>query len=343
MIERALLDAARAVGDAEVVVATVVRVRGSAYRRPGARMLITPERWSAGSISGGCLEGDLLRRAWWLTERGPTVITYDSSVPDDASADELRAAFGLGCGGTVDILLERARAPFARIDAWLAAERCGAIATVFAPRVRHVVLGDAGLVGEAGASLRALLEAARVDGETRVQRVDGEDVLVEGVHPAPRLFVFGTGHDVVPVVQLARRTGWHVVVCARHASHAVRERFRDADELAIGEVSARITTDAFALVMSHDVAVDRDHLAMLLASPARYIGVLGPSSRTSRLLDALGVDGDPRLHAPVGLAIGAEGPEQIALSIVAELQAVRARATALPLRALAGPIHARAS
>jgi xanthine/CO dehydrogenase XdhC/CoxF family maturation factor len=125
----------------------------------------------------------------------------------------------------------------------------------------------------------------------------------------------------------------------------VRERFHEADEIVIGDPSERIAAadSAFALVMSHNLDVDRDHLAMLIRSAVRYIGVLGPAARTQRLLDQLGIHGDPRLHAPVGLALGAEGPEQIALSIVAELQAVQARARATHLREHEGPIHARAS
>jgi xanthine dehydrogenase accessory factor len=348
MIERSLLEAARELRacNQQTIVATVVRVHGSAYRRPGARMLLTRDRWIAGSISGGCLESDILRRAWWLTEREPAIVTYDSSVPEDASGDELRAAFGLGCGGVIDILLERTTEPLARIDGWLAAQRGGVLATVFSPSVRHVALdADGTLHGVAGATLRAALAAACDHEGTWVRQLDGEDVLIESIRPAPRLFVFGTGHDVVAVVQLAQRIGWHVVVCARHGSHGVRERFREADELVIGDASAQIAAadTAFALVMSHNVDIDRDHLAMLLTSPARYIGVLGPANRTERLLADIGVTCDPRIHAPVGLALGAEGPEQIALSIVAEVLAVHAKAGATPLREQVAPIHARAS
>jgi xanthine dehydrogenase accessory factor len=348
MIERTLLQAARelrARGE-ETIVATVVRVRGSAYRRPGARMLITRDRWIAGSVSGGCLEGDILRRAWWLTERSPALLTYDSSVAEDASNDELRAAFGLGCGGVVDILLERTTEPLARIDGWLTAQQSGVLGTVFAPSVRQVALdADGTLHGQAGATLRGALEVAFNHDGRWVCQFDCEDVLIETIRPTPRLFVFGTGHDVVPVVQLAQRTGWYVVVCTKHGSHGVRERFRDADEIVIGDASPQLEAadDAFALVMSHNVDVDREHLAMLVSSPARYIGVLGPLQRTQRLLAQIGIHGDPRLHAPVGLALGAEGPEQIALSIVAELQAVRGRAQAMHLREHEGPIHARAS
>src|SRR5438270_11313340 len=104
MIERPILDAALRLAN-PFVIATVVRVHGSAYRRPGARMLLTGDRWIAGSVSGGCLEGDLERKAWWRTAEGhPIVVRYDARLPDDADDDDVRAAFGVGCDGVVEVL-----------------------------------------------------------------------------------------------------------------------------------------------------------------------------------------------------------------------------------------------
>jgi hypothetical protein len=165
MIEHSLLEAARelrARGD-EMIVATVVRARDSADRRPGARMLIARDRWIAGSVGAGCLERDILRRAWSLTEREPALVTYDAS-------------------GVIDILLERTSEPFALVDEWLAAPRRGAIATIFAPTVRHVALDEDGkLHGDANLTLRCALSAAVANDGAWSCQFDCEDMLIESI------------------------------------------------------------------------------------------------------------------------------------------------------------------
>ncbi len=351
MIERAILEASRGLrarGE-PFVIATVVRVRGSAYRRPGARMIITHDGWIAGSVSGGCLEGDLARRAFWLTEQGAALVSYDSSVPPDAALDEVRAAFGLGCGGIVDILLERHDPaeldPIALAGDWMRAQRRGAIATRIAGGAMfRCALGDDGAPsGDVMFELSRELARAIATGETRIHAHRGDEYLIEAIRPAPRLFVLGTGHDAVPVVAFARRLGWDVIVCARHARHGLRERFAAADAIAMpGEVVPQIEASdrAIALVMSHDVDTDRTNLGLLLPTRAMYIGVLGPRARTDRLLGELGEERDLRIHGPVGLELGAETPDEIALSIVSEIQAVLARSPATHLREHLGSIHA---
>jgi xanthine dehydrogenase accessory factor len=168
---------------------------------------------------------------------------------------------------------------------------------------------------------------------TNLDRGDIE-VLVEAVLPPPRLFVLGTGHDAVPVATLAKNLGWDVVVCARQAKFSLRDRFATADEVLVGtdaEIAQRIDESdrALAIVMSHDYERDRDVLGTLLDSRVRYIGMLGPSARTNRMLDELGRAPDARVHAPVGLELGAETPQEIALAIVAEAQAEIAHASAV--------------
>ncbi|HEY5935605.1 MAG TPA: XdhC family protein [Kofleriaceae bacterium] len=361
MIERAILEASRRLRERgePFVIATVVRVRGSAYRRPGARMIITCDGWIAGSVSGGCLEGDLARRAFWLTEHGATLVSYDSNVAPDAEPDEVRAAFGLGCGGVIDILVERHDRlsgnsgrldPIALADEWMGAQRRGAIATRIAggSLFRCALADDGEPSGNVMFELSRELAHAIATGETHIHAHHGHDYLIEAIRPSPRLFVFGTGHDVVPVVALGRRLGWEVIVCARHARHGIVERFSDAGVLAIGTLetfAAQIDSSdrALALVMSHDLDVDRANLGMLLGTRAMYIGVLGPRSRTDRMLGELGGVRDPRIHGPVGLELGAETPDEIALSIVSEIQAVLARSPATHLREHLGSIHASAS
>ncbi|MGD0530447.1 MAG: XdhC family protein [Polyangiaceae bacterium] len=339
--------------------ATVVRVRGSSYRRPGARMLVTRDRWVSGSVSGGCLEHDVLRRGWWRTrDGGPHLVTYDAR-----SQDELGWGLGVGCDGTVDVLLEPASD--GGVDAIGFIGRCfekqerGALATLFGGAGKlgaHVAVTAGGAVEsddlDDGAH-RALAGECRLALESGESRVVGchsaagpLDALVEAVLPPPRLFVVGAGHDAVPVVTMAQTVGWETIVCDATGRFATRERFATADEvlaLSPAEVAARVDTSdrAMAVVMAHDYERDRACLAALLATRVLYIGMLGPRRRTARMLEELGLEAmDPRVHAPVGLAIGSETPPEIALAIVAEAQSVLTGTSGAPLRERPGAIHA---
>jgi xanthine dehydrogenase accessory factor len=307
---RALLDGAAAVADEDHVVATVVNVIGSSYRRPGARMIVTRERRVAGAISGGCLEGDVLRRGFWLTEHGPALVTYDASE-DHA---------GSGCNGTIEVLLERS--PIDGIDPLAILARCMREQT------------------------RVTVATRFRGGFSRTLAPSTDDGLVEVLAPPPRLFVLGTGIDAVPVVEQARAIGWEVIVCAPSLRPEFRTRFPRADRLAIAqpaELPALIDASdrAAVVVMNHDYQHDRACLDAVLRSTACYIGALGPRKRTLRMLDELGrsAESHPRLHAPIGLEIGAECAEEIALAIVAEVHAVLAHAPAHALRQRIGPIH----
>jgi xanthine/CO dehydrogenase XdhC/CoxF family maturation factor len=341
--------------------ATVVRVRGSSYRRPGARMLITRDRWVTGSVSGGCLEHDVVRRGWWRTRNGaPHLVTYDAR-----SQEELGWGLGIGCDGTVDLLLEPARDD--AMDAIDFIARCyesqkrGALATLFGGASKlgaHVAVTAGGSVvsDELDEVVRENLadECRRVleDGESRVVRCDSKtgpvEALVEAVLPPPRFFVIGAGHDAVPVVTMAHTVGWETVVCDATARFGTRERFAHADEILVatpGELAVRVDAGdrAMAVVMAHDYERDRACLAALLATRVAYIGMLGPRRRTAQMLEDLGIDRlDPRVHAPVGLAIGAETPQEIALAIVSEVQSVLTGTCAVPLRERQGAIHPQA-
>ncbi len=331
---------------ASYLLATVVRVAGSSYRRPGARMLVADDRWLAGCVSGGCLEGDVMLRGAHRCRSGPVVVTYDSTVDDDAWAVRL------GCNGIVDVLLEHVDGSndaiaFAR--ACFAAETGGTLVTVIASAIDGARVGDRVARGPAiplrnGVAdpvVRAALEAA-AHGPAGVVEVAGVTALVETIRPSPQLFVLGSGHDAAPLVTLAQSIGFRVTV----ADHAIREpsRFLTTPTLSTGGDVAKVralidaAADAYVVIMHHQQGADRDALAMAVASRARYIGVLGPARRTRELAEGLTLDA--RVHAPIGLDLGAETPEQIALSIVAELQAVSHRAPAGLLRDRARPLHA---
>lgn len=368
---KALLAAARRLRQQgePALLATVVRVQGSSYRRPGARMLLSQEAWLAGSVSGGCLEGDVIKKGWWRSREGRALVTYDART----QSEELRSGFGLGCDGVVDVLLERVD-PTAGDDAlalWArcvaAQERC-CLCTIFRSTTAVVPLGARLWLGPGGevqaqgldedAALRAnLLAAARAvlrGGKTEVRALTtasgAYEALVEVLQPPPRLFLFGAGHDAVPLMQMALVLGWEVIVCDAGARLSTRERFAQADEILFAPLAAcaaRVDESlaAVAVVMAHSYERDRDCLEMLLRTRARYLGVLGPRRRTERMLAEMdpacaALGNDPRLHAPMGLALGAESPSEIALAVLAEAQAALREAPAVPLRERAGASRA---
>jgi xanthine dehydrogenase accessory factor len=348
---------------APFLLATVVAVGGSSYRRPGARMIVSGDRWVAGCVSGGCLEGDVVRRGAHRVRHGaPVVVTYDST-----SDDEIGWGFGLGCNGVVEVMLEEIDAetavdPLLFASDCIAAETRGVLVTVFRSDDPAVPVGSrlavrpgapvaTSLPGESGPLRDALERAARAAQATTTVEAHGVSALVEVLDPPPRLFVCGTGHDALPVVALARSMGWRVTVAAGHPSTATKGRFLAADELLAGPGS--ILRDAvgrharsFAIVMSHDYERDRECLAALLESRVEYIGVLGPKRRAERMLAELSQAGTvitdamlARLHAPVGLDLGAETPQEIALAVISEVQAKLTGAPARQLRERTGPIH----
>jgi xanthine dehydrogenase accessory factor len=333
------------------LLATLVAVRGSSYRRAGARLLIGSDGVTAGSVSGGCLERDLARRGWWRTAGGgAALVTYDAGTED-----ELGLRSGLGCGGAVDVLL----APLppdggvlAFIARCFARERSGVVATVF--RSSDPALPVGGWLGvSADGEQQGTINDGRVLAEARaVAQIEGADatdvetdggpweartvtltsgaadLLLEPLRPPPHLFLMGSGPDGVPLIALAATLGWTTTVWDPRARFDTRARFARADHTRSGPAAAVAPlVDAAALpvamVMGHDLERDREALAALLPTRARYVGVLGPRHRTERL--ATGLAGSlERLHAPAGLAIGAETPAEIALAVIAEIQTVLA-------------------
>jgi len=353
---------------ADYVLATIVAVEGPSYRKPGARMLLARDGRRAGTVSGGCLEAEVARRAWWFTEAGPTVERY-STVPDDGDMP-----YGSGCGGVVYILLERRTTALPVLTALEAAFRARvplAIATVLeGPRIgSRAFYGLSREQSEESAEkpdhqltsdLHDLAELAflRKQALDRITEPSGASTRVwVDYRPArPGLWIFGAGDDAKPVLRFARGLGWFVAVCDGRADLATRERFQEADQVHVltkAELPASLPahfdlrpTDA-AIVMTHSFEQDSRILAMLLRgsiSPSLgYLGVLGPQRRTRDMLaEAARLNHHLRpeeqadqwltdLHAPTGLDLGAETPATIALSILAEIQRVLTGATALPL------------
>jgi xanthine/CO dehydrogenase XdhC/CoxF family maturation factor len=309
MTELETLTAALAASGSGAVLATLVRVDGSAYRGPGARMVVRADGTTAGAISGGCLEKDVAAHAEQVrAARRARLVTYDLTTDDDKPW-----GLGMGCDAVLDVLLE----PCPAMPDWLNQLRdaeARRVTVVLSTRFGDEPLGE-----------RAL-RAARNGERTRAEG----GVLYECLEPPIALLACGDGPDATPLLSLAAQLGWH--------ARAVRK-----DE-ALGAIDPRTA----AIVMTHNYARDLELLVALLLSPAGYVGVLGPRGRTERLLADLAARGVrpttaqlARLHAPVGLDIGADTPEEVALAIAAEVRAAFARRGGGPLQQRKGPIHDR--
>ena len=315
----------------DCVLATIVRVDGSSYRKPGARMLITEGGLRAGTISGGCLEAEVSKQAWWLTEKGSVVRQYATTFEADGDRP-----YGLGCGGTVHLLLERRASvePFLRaLQSVFAARQALACAVALEGAQigqRCIVAADDTTPSLGSAGLFAAAREAWLDRESFL---DGDSVWSEYIPPRCGLFVFGAGDDAKPLVTQARTLGWYIVVADGRAHLATRLRFPEADEVRVlrhGEESfsdlGLLESDA-AVVMTHSYQQDVSILQQLLPLRLAYLGVLGPRYRTADLLKdvAQEMGGSASrwmdaIHAPVGFDLGGDSPATIALSILAEIQ-----------------------
>jgi xanthine/CO dehydrogenase XdhC/CoxF family maturation factor len=365
-----IIRARQAHPEAAFALATVVRVEGSSYRKPGARMLIGTLGRVAGSVSGGCLERDVISKGLArILDGAAELVSYDTNDQDDM-------AFGtsLGCEGRIEILIQ----PLPVGTAWALAETVEQVAQTRKPttlatccaapeNLRHLIgasfetgtpppeLASFSLAEEAGEVL-----STRRPKNVRLETPDGAvEMLVERLAPPLRLVIFGGGHDVPPLVALAKEVGYHVTVVDRRADFAEAARFPGADavlharphlvrELALFDERTAVVT------MNHHYETDAEIIHQLLASPLPYLGVLGPRKRTVKMLRECRERGATvnateleKIHAPVGLDLGSETPEQIALCILAEVQAVMGGRTATQLRSrsalaeeLLGPVAA---
>jgi xanthine/CO dehydrogenase XdhC/CoxF family maturation factor len=355
------IDTAAQTGE-ETILATVVKVEGSAYRRPGARMLIPLHGRTVGTVSGGCLEQDLAKKAWWLTDSGePVVRRYSTGATEDEDDEQSALTFGLGCNGTVFVMLERLRAtsPSPAIELLRRvrdSQQPAAMATVITTsRNASARVGDR-LLSDTDGTLRnlPLKIAIRQDlRKTLAQKKSsirlytdarGEvEVFFEYIAPPPRLVIFGAGHDAQPLVRMAKLLNWHVTVIDSRSHFARPERFPQADAVIFVSLDnpfdLRPLTDGAAVtVMTHSYRQDQHWLGQLLQAAPAYLGQLGPKERTERLLAEIGT-GTSVLHYPMGLDLGGDAPENVALSILAEMTAVMNQRQGGMLRHRRKPIH----
>jgi xanthine dehydrogenase accessory factor len=321
-----------------VALATVVRVKGSAYRREGTRMLVRANGTYECALSGGCLEPAVADAALRVIETGePRIVTYDL-------AEDSLWGLGMGCTGAVDVRIERLDDD-AMTQAWLEVLGRGESAVLATPLSgtsgRMLVRGTGEVAGgladpaierqamaHAGAQLRAPFP------QSGAEDIGDSAIFFEISVPPPDLVIFGAGHDAVPLAQQASMLDFAVTVVDHRAPYLSADRF-PAATLVPGDFSrladaVRLPAGSFVLVMSHHLERDRQSLRFALESDAAYIGVLGPRSRYQKLLAGLAAEGYvpaaailSRVRSPVGLALGAETPEEVALSIVGEILAVR--------------------
>lgn len=348
--------------------ATVVHVEGSSYRMPGARMLVEDNGQITGAISGGCLEGDAMRKALQaITQNQNRLVTYNTLDEDD-----IEFGVQLGCNGIVHILFEPLDAgdhfnALAVLEKYCEARTPAVLVTLFSlsdPFGAHpgtsFVMNDAGAdsrVGDTEFGAQVYGDARKVlCAETSILKhydTYGMSAFFELLLPPVSLVVIGAGNDATPLVSLAGIMGWEVTIADGRKTHANAGRFSTAHKIIVAkshEVADQLVLDerTAIVLMTHNYNYDLEVMKSLLQVDCGYLGVLGPCRRLERIfndLDAMGVAVSDRqrkrVHGPVGLDIGAETPEEIALSIISEIKAVFANRAGGYLRNREGAIHSR--
>lgn len=332
----------------DFALATVVGTRGSTYRGLGARQLVRSDGVSVGTVSGGCLDADLREVAARVIDSGRAeLITFDLTADDEAIW-----GWGIGCNGATELLVEPSASvlPLAeRIMRAKAEQRPVAILhSLDRPGERWYVARNDVPADAAPELVEAALRALD-EGWPRVERSAGERYLVEVVGAPSRLLICGAGHDAGPLVEFGARLGFEVIVADDRRQFLTRERFPQASNLVHlepSELADAVPLDrrSFVVVMTHNYLRDLAYLRSLVGTDVAYIGVLGPGERLRRLVTDLAAEGiQPgpddltKLHGPAGLDIGAEGPDEIAWAIMAEILAVRRKKPAGFLRDRKGP------
>lgn len=357
----------------QAALATVVRVEGSSYRRTGARMLVMNNGVWIGGISGGCLEGDALKRARLaIAKSAASKITYDTTTDD-----EHQIGVGLGCNGIIDVLFtpldfndpdnpvevlktcmnDRRQTHVLITITGLEAGQTGDWTTVREGEViRYTdahslkVLNHTHLQAQLDEKIQARITKG-VSAPYRLESADGAvvEVFIEILAPETHLVLWGSQYDVYPLTRLVKELGWRATVVANplKVNHKIAAL---ADAVVPPEQFDEIVIDDHTAIvlMSHDYKTDKANLPRALATGAPYVGMLGPRVRSEKIWRELSEEGNPiaetdfnRIHAPVGLDIGAVSPEEIALSLAAEVRAAFSGRDGRYLRLRQSTIHVR--
>jgi len=324
-----------------VAIATNVKKDGSSLRPLGAKMALTPGQKIAGSVTGGCIEGAVYEEAQSVMKDGQPKLLHYKALDDGSPWD-----IGLSCGGSLDVFIETLDSPawqeiYPVLKTSLARKELVAVVTI----ISGIGTGKKMMLWQDGRALGSLGDSAQktdilswAQGQMRAQEPDWKqftdmEVFVDVLPPPKRMIVIGAVHVAIPLVTLAKALGYYTIVIDPRSAFATQERFPHVDELIIEWPSdalekLRLDEGTYIAALSHDEKLDNPALAVALASPARYVGVLGAKKNISRRLAALKELGatEPqllRLHAPIGVNLSAILPEEIALSILAEMVIAR--------------------
>ncbi|WP_303802501.1 XdhC family protein [Alicyclobacillus macrosporangiidus] len=331
-IEQAWTDGERA------ALLTITQVKGSAYRLPGAKMMMTETGKMLGTLSGGCLESDLYGWAERTFAEGkPRLVQYDLSENEMWS-------LGIGCKGTMEVAIFPVEPddPFWRaVREQVQQDQAVSLAMELPMGTRAVFVGTEPASGDADRLPQAVLQrlTSAVWSRTRAEvvEVDGRRFFIDTMRPNERLIICGAGHDTVPVAAIAAKCGFRVTVLDPRKEFNGPLRFPSAEHLIVepAEADPAQLTSSWWLIMNHLQARDEAALRLALQAQPKFIGVLGPLARTREMLENIHSDlEDGPIHAPVGLDIGAETIDEVAISIVSELLAARAARSG-------GPLHGR--
>jgi len=357
---------------------TITRTTGSTYRREGAKMLCRKDGEVIGSVSGGCLEGDIAELSFEVVENNqPQIVSYDTS-----SENEKVWGLGLGCNGTVEVLIEPlqwwrespGREMFEEIFRRVKKGKRCAVVTVLAEAGKRLAnlkrflvdpngqtvgsLGMTSLESTLAQRARSILKEQTIRPSRKIMLEQGQsfEVFIDALVPPLRLLVVGGGHDAIPLVRLAHEVGMTVTLVDSRPKFATHDRFPQADDVICAQAEeflqkVPIEGETAIILMTHNYQKDRTILGQILTAPVdfTYIGALGPRIRTEQMLDELKKQGLKldaeklaNVRTPVGIDIGAEAPEEIALAVLAELYMVKNRRSGIPLRDKKGAIHAAA-
>jgi xanthine/CO dehydrogenase XdhC/CoxF family maturation factor len=345
----------------KAILATVVDVQGSSYRLPGAKMLILENGDTFGTVSGGCLEADILERAKQVLETGKSdVFTYDTTKDVDSVF-----SLNMGCRGIIRILLE----PIGKSSSINFLRFChrenkaGAFATIvksqsykigtnfFARGIDEIdnIFHQENIFP----GITKVFEEAFTSEKSRLETFEDTEIFVDYISASISLVIFGAGADAVPLAEIAKGLGWRVKVVDHRTKFANKERFKNADEILISHPentaeNIEVDENSVAVIMTHNYEHDKNVLKVLLKSDAKYVGKLGPKRRSENMLREFAEEGleftDEQLnkfYSPIGLDLGADTPEGIALSIVAEINAVLKGREGGFLRNRTGSIYGR--
>jgi xanthine/CO dehydrogenase XdhC/CoxF family maturation factor len=345
----------------QTALATVVLVEGSSYRRAGARMLVTEDGELTGAISGGCLEGDALRKARQvMVQNKPMLVTYDTTDEDDA-----KLGVGLGCNGIIHILIEPIFSverdnPIQLFKIFLGKREPVVLITMFSLNDKKGPQPGTCLLLKQAETLKGTFPDAEIKdvllADAKYVLQNGNSVtktyvygnkftcFIELLQPAVSLVVFGAGNDAIPVVQFASILGWHITLVDGRANYAVAGRFPLAKKIVISKPELALSQLALddrtvVILMTHNYNYDMAMLRQLLPLELPYVAALGPKKRLERMLDELRNEGMKitsgqlaSIYGPAGLDIGSENSDEIALSVIAEMQAVLAKRKGTSLR-----------